>query len=88
MFFSGCDLLIGILAFRPTFIPRVIGALMLIMGLGRLTFTIRCWQRTSRHPQYGCSGVWRSREDRLAAHMDVNAQPWQQASAVSTFHRV
>ena len=39
--FFGCyDLLIGYLAFKSTFIPRPIGVLMIITGLGWLTFFI------------------------------------------------
>ena len=39
--FFGCyDLLIGYLAFKSTFIPRLIGVLMIITGLGWLTFFI------------------------------------------------
>ena len=39
--FFGCyDLLIGYLAFKSTFIPRPIGVLMVITGLGWLTFFI------------------------------------------------
>jgi hypothetical protein len=39
-FFGGYDLLIGYLAFKSTFIPRPIGVLMIITGLGWLTFFI------------------------------------------------
>jgi len=39
--FFGCyDLLIGYLAFKSTFLPRPIGVLMVITGLGWLTFFI------------------------------------------------
>jgi hypothetical protein len=39
--FFGCyDLLIGYLAFKSTFIPRLIGVLMIITGLGWLTFFV------------------------------------------------
>jgi hypothetical protein len=39
--FFGCyDLLIGCLAFKSTFLPRPIGVLMVITGLGWLTFLI------------------------------------------------
>lgn len=40
VFFGGYDLLIGYLAFRSTFIPRLIGVLMMITGLAWLTFII------------------------------------------------
>jgi hypothetical protein len=40
VFFGGYDLLIGYLAFTSTFIPRVIGVLMLITGLAWLTFIL------------------------------------------------
>jgi hypothetical protein len=37
----GCyDLLIGYLAFKSTFIPRLIGVLMMVTGLGWLTFLV------------------------------------------------
>ena len=38
VFFAGYDLLIGYLAFRSTFLPRLVGVLMMITGLGWLTF--------------------------------------------------
>ena len=38
--FGGCDLLIGFLAFRSTFIPRPIGVLMMITGVAWLTFVV------------------------------------------------
>jgi hypothetical protein len=37
-FFAGYDLLIGYLAFRSTFLPRTVGILMIITGIGWLTF--------------------------------------------------
>ena len=37
-FFAGYDLLIGYLAFRSTFLPRTVGMLMIITGVGWLTF--------------------------------------------------
>jgi hypothetical protein len=40
VFFGGYDLLIGYLAFTSTFIPRVIGVLMLITGMAWLTFLL------------------------------------------------
>jgi hypothetical protein len=40
VFFGGYDLLIGYLTFRSTFLPRLIGVLMLITGLGWLTFLL------------------------------------------------
>jgi len=38
VFFAGYDLLIGYLALRSTFLPRTVGVLMMITGLGWLTF--------------------------------------------------
>jgi hypothetical protein len=38
VFFAGYDLLIGYLAFRSTFLPRTVGILMIITGIGWLTF--------------------------------------------------
>jgi hypothetical protein len=40
VFFGGYDLLIGYLTFMSTFIPRLIGVLMMITGLGWLTFIV------------------------------------------------
>lgn len=40
VFFGGYDLLIGYLTFRSTFLPRLIGVLMLITGLAWLTFLL------------------------------------------------
>jgi hypothetical protein len=38
VFFAGYDLMIGYLAFRSTFIPRQVGVLMMVTGLGWLTY--------------------------------------------------
>jgi hypothetical protein len=40
VFCGGYDLLIGYLTFRSTFIPRLTGVLMMITGLGWLTFLL------------------------------------------------
>ena len=38
VFFGFFDLLIGCLIFKSTFLPRTVGVLMMIAGLGGLTF--------------------------------------------------
>jgi hypothetical protein len=38
VFFAGYDILIGYLAFKSGFIPRLIGVLMIITGIGWLTY--------------------------------------------------
>jgi uncharacterized protein DUF4386 len=40
VFFGVFDLLIGYLIFRSTFLPRILGALMAVAGLGWLTFLL------------------------------------------------
>ena len=78
VFFGGYDLLIGYLAFRSTFIPRAIGVLMMITGLGWLTFILPplAAQLSPFNVDAGAFGevamiLW-------LLIMGINAQRWQE----------
>jgi hypothetical protein len=86
MFFGGYDLLIGYLAFRSTFIPQVIGALMMLTGLAWLTFLLPplAAQLSPVNMVVGALGevatiLW-------LLVMGINAQRWKErvSAAVST----
>jgi hypothetical protein len=83
VFFGGYDLLIGYLTFRSTFIPRIIGVLMLITGLGWLTFILPplAAQLSPFNMIAGAIGevsmiLW-------LLVMGVNAQRWQDQASVA-----
>ena len=44
--FAVFDIVIGCLIFRSTFLPRILGALMVVAGVGGLPFCHRRWQTT------------------------------------------
>jgi Domain of unknown function (DUF4386) len=82
-FFGGYDLLIGYLAVTSTFIPRLVGVLMMITGLGWLTFFIPplATQLSPFNVDAGAIGevamiLW-------LLVMGVNAQRWKERASVA-----
>jgi hypothetical protein len=82
VFFGFYCLLIGILIFQSTFLPRILGGLMMIAGLGWLTFLSRTLAASLSPYHYIAGGIGEGLLTLWLLIMGVDAARWnEQASA-------
>ena len=82
VFFGAWCLLIGYLIFRSTFLPRILGVLLAISGLGWLTYLYPPLAHRLRHVIEAASALGEIPLELWLLVMGVNAQRWkEQASA-------
>jgi Domain of unknown function (DUF4386) len=81
VFFGGYDLLIGYLAFRSTFLPRLIGVFMMITGLGWLTFLIPPLAAQLSPANVGAGAFGEFAMILWLLVMGINAQRWQERAS-------
>jgi hypothetical protein len=83
VFFGFYCLLIGILIFRSTFLPRVLGGLMVIAGVGWLTFVSRELAASLSPYHYVAGGIGEGLLTLWLLVMGVDAERWNEADASS-----
>ena len=82
VFFGAWCLLIGCLVFRSTFLPRILGVLLAISGLGWVTYLYPPLAHRLWHIIEGASALGEIPLELWLIAMGVNAQRWkEQASA-------
>jgi hypothetical protein len=84
VFFGGYCLLIGYLILRSTFLPKVLGVLMAIAGLGWLTFVSKPLAASLSPYHYIAGGIGEGLLTLWLLAMGVNAENWKQQACIQS----
>ena len=83
MFFGIYCLLIGCLILRSAFLPRILGALMAIAGLGWLTFLSPQFAHSVSPYNYAAGGIGEISLTLWLLVMGVNAARWKEQAGAA-----